>query len=90
VSFLFDVNSKPVFRTSGLFKRTFGPRPQIVHRDIKPENLLLAPDGTVKISDFGVSDMFEESDAMHRPAGTPAFLAPEACRYAMDGETNIE
>jgi serine/threonine protein kinase len=57
-----------------------------VHRDIKPENLLLAPDGTVKIGDFGVSDMFEESDAMHRPAGTPAFLAPEACRYAMDGE----
>lgn len=53
---------------------------QIVHRDIKPENLLLAPDGTVKISDFGVSNVFEESDAMHRPVGTPAFLAPEACR----------
>lgn len=52
-----------------------------MHRDIKPENLLLAPDGTVKIGDFGVSDMFEESDAMHGPAGTPAFLAPEACRW---------
>ncbi|KAI8598093.1 kinase-like domain-containing protein [Dissophora ornata] len=65
----------------------------IIHRDIKPANLLLSGDGTVKISDFGVSH-FSEKNALERDlenapmlaktAGSPAFFAPELCyaRYA--------
>eukprot|EP01059_Diplonema_ambulator_P010512 TRINITY_DN2053_c0_g1_i1.p1 TRINITY_DN2053_c0_g1~~TRINITY_DN2053_c0_g1_i1.p1 ORF type:complete len:396 (+),score=149.18 TRINITY_DN2053_c0_g1_i1:592-1779(+) len=52
----------------------------IFHRDIKPDNLLLDRDGTVKLSDFGVSISFEtEADATHMRffEGTPVFLAPE-------------
>lgn len=30
----------------------------IVHKDIKPGNLLLTLDGTLKISDFGVAEVF--------------------------------
>lgn len=30
----------------------------IVHKDIKPGNLLLALDGTLKISDFGVAEVY--------------------------------
>ncbi|BBN00703.1 hypothetical protein MPTK1_2g01330 [Marchantia polymorpha subsp. ruderalis] len=53
---------------------------KVVHRDLKPGNLLQTLDGKIKISDFGVSHMFEqESDSMHDTAGTPAFLAPEIC-----------
>lgn len=33
---------------------------QVLHRDIKPENLLKAGDGRIKISDFGVSRVFEK------------------------------
>jgi len=54
---------------------------KVIHRDIKPENLLVAADGTVKISDFGVSYVMEtdEDEALRKTVGTPAFLAPELC-----------
>ncbi|KAM3543915.1 hypothetical protein ARSEF1564_003136 [Beauveria bassiana] len=53
----------------------------IIHRDIKPDNLLVAADDTLKVSDFGVSEMFEKPDSMKvkKSAGSPAFLAPELC-----------
>lgn len=51
----------------------------VVHRDIKPENLLLYSHDVVKLSDFGVSHVFEGTDdSVTRTAGTPAFMAPEA------------
>ncbi|MBP2325395.1 serine/threonine protein kinase [Kibdelosporangium banguiense] len=51
----------------------------IVHRDIKPDNVLIAPDGTVKITDFGISKAIGDATmtSVGVIAGTPAFLAPE-------------
>jgi [calcium/calmodulin-dependent protein kinase] kinase len=53
----------------------------VVHRDIKPDNLLLTEDDVLKISDFGVSEMFEKKSEMKtaKSAGSPAFLPPELC-----------
>ncbi|KAG0364934.1 hypothetical protein BGZ54_007021 [Gamsiella multidivaricata] len=55
----------------------------IIHRDIKPDNLLRSSDGTLKIVDFGVSEMFAKKghDLTKKSAGSPAFMAPELCRY---------
>ncbi|ODV88922.1 hypothetical protein CANCADRAFT_13094, partial [Tortispora caseinolytica NRRL Y-17796] len=50
----------------------------IIHRDIKPANLLVAHDGSIKISDFGVSYSAFNSE-LAKTAGTPAFFAPEIC-----------
>jgi serine/threonine-protein kinase len=51
----------------------------IVHRDVKPANLLVMPDGTVKITDFGIA---RAADAVAltqtgQVIGTPQYLSPE-------------
>jgi serine/threonine protein kinase len=54
----------------------------IVHRDIKPGNVLIGDDGTVKISDFGVSRAVGDVTitATREITGTPGFFAPEVAR----------
>lgn len=51
----------------------------IVHRDIKPGNILLADNGLVKITDFGISRAKDDVTVTKTGmiAGTPAYLAPE-------------
>ncbi len=53
----------------------------IVHRDIKPENLLISADGTVKLSDFGVSTFLEgdssQVDDNSTVRGTLGYISPE-------------
>ncbi|KAJ9627313.1 hypothetical protein H2203_003775 [Taxawa tesnikishii (nom. ined.)] len=53
----------------------------IIHRDIKPDNCLVTCDDVLKVSDFGVSEMFEKQSDMAtaKSAGSPAFMPPELC-----------
>ncbi len=51
----------------------------MIHRDVKPGNLLLAPGGTVKITDFGIAHTVGSVPVMATGEliGTPGYLAPE-------------
>ncbi|OXR42953.1 Serine/threonine-protein kinase PknB [Nocardia cerradoensis] len=54
----------------------------IVHRDVKPANILVADNGTVKITDFGISRAVGDVTVTSTGflAGTPAYLSPEIAR----------
>jgi serine/threonine protein kinase len=54
----------------------------VTHRDVKPGNVLIADDGRVKLTDFGVSRAVDDVQLTRTGmiAGTPAFLSPEAAR----------
>ena len=65
----------------------------IIHRDLKPQNILVCPDGSVKVCDFGVARQLGSDNALTKTGdsvGTPYYMAPEIFRgKEIDERTDV-
>ena len=64
----------------------------VVHRDIKPANLMILPDQTVKVADFGIARLSSATSTMtgDMMVGTPHYMSPEQVRGGkIDGRSDL-
>ncbi|NUP96888.1 MAG: protein kinase [Planctomycetaceae bacterium] len=67
---------------------------RVIHRDIKPQNILIAPDDSPKLTDFGLARVIDDSflSVTGEFAGTYAYMSPEqvtAKRIGLDHRSDI-
>ncbi len=58
----------------------------IVHRDLKPSNIMVLPDGTLKLTDFGIAKAadLEALTSTNCTVGTASYMSPEQCKGVAD------
>jgi eukaryotic-like serine/threonine-protein kinase len=72
----------------------FSHRNGIVHRDVKPGNVMITPEGTVKVMDFGIARAVSDSAATMTSTaaviGTAQYLSPEQARgESVDARSDV-
>ena len=67
-----------------------GMTPPVIHRDIKPQNVVLRPDGTAVLIDFGIARVRTENGTDTVAFGTQGFAPPEQYGFAQtDARSDI-
>ena len=87
----------PLPRTLRIMEQTcsalqFAHERNVIHRDIKPANLMLTPDDTVKVTDFGTAKILQFGTVQQTAhvMGTPSYMSPEQVKgRAVDGRSDI-
>lgn len=58
----------------------------IIHRDIKPQNILIARDGTAKVTDFGIAKAASSNTITANAMGSVHYISPEQARGGYSDE----
>ncbi len=64
----------------------------MIHCDVKPQNIMLLPDGSIKLTDFGIARMIDSTDNVEsdKAVGTVYYISPEqASGRVIDGRSDI-
>jgi serine/threonine-protein kinase len=74
----------------------YAHRQHIVHRDMKPENVLISDEGVVKVADFGIARLTDDSGVggtatkTGTTVGTPQYMSPEQVSSSkVDGRSDL-
>ena len=74
----------------------YAHRHSIVHRDMKPENVLISDEGTVKVADFGIARLMDDTGVggtatkTGTTVGTPQYMSPEQVASSkVDGRSDL-
>jgi serine/threonine-protein kinase len=64
---------------------------KIIHRDLKPSNVMISPDGSAKVLDFGIAHQSQTGSTFTKTAasGTPPYMAPEQAMGSVSNASDL-